>query len=339
MRHFAKIFTVLAGVAGMSAGCANAGAGAAASDDGSAREALAAAGADDVSPECEGIIGYANFATFEMLDAFWPSDLAQRVVTTRSTAPFTTLASLSSVSGMGDFRLQQIEHEARAEEFIDQTCSGIYEELALSAGDATAVVAYVNGVPEVELDGVLSFLINPMARDNLLAGRPFANVGAIAGVAGVGVDTFRALRDAAVSRGPFEALASAVNGLERDVTILRHFDWVDVVTSDTGRLSGMTCFGVDESLLVNGATIRPELADAAEVLAAVTSAVDYADRFDDLTVDPAPGLADLAQRVEGGTFFGCYLRYTPDPWSGINRNFFVDTVTGFGVLTETRWSE
>lgn len=340
MRLSAGLLTVLTSVAAWSVGCTstdvsvNENAGTVAP----ARAALTT-GDVDLAPECEGIIAYANVATFAMLDEFLPSNLAQNIVATRQLSPFTTLKSLSNVSGMGTFRLEQIEHEARAEEYIDAACSGIDEELALSADDATALVNWVNTVSVVELEGVLDFLINPMARDNLLANRPFANVRAIADTAGVGVDTFRALRNAGVLRGPFEELASDVNELNRDVVLLRYFNWVEVVTEGHYHLSGMTCFGVDPSLLVNGATIRPNLADGAEVLAEVSGTVSFANRYHELTVDPAIGLADLADRVEGGSFFGCYLSYTPDPWSGVNRAFFVDTNTGFSVFTETRWSE
>ncbi|HEU4539167.1 MAG TPA: hypothetical protein VFS00_33835 [Polyangiaceae bacterium] len=341
MRLSAGLFTVLAGVAALAAGCAGAGEGASAAAEGGAASARAAltAGDVDLAPECEGIVTYANVASFATLDEFLPSNLAQSIVSARQAAPFTTLKSLSSVSGMGAFRLAQIEHEARADEFVDAACACVYEELALSADDAAALVDWVNAVGVVELEGVLDFLINPTARDSLLAGRPFASARAVADAAGVGVDTFRALRNAAVLRGPFEELASEVTELDRDVALLRYFDWVDVVTEGHYYLSGMTCFGVDPSLLVNGATIRPNLADGAEVLAEVSGTVSYADRYDELTVDPAVGLADLAARVAGGSFFGCYLRYTPDPWSGINRAFFVDQATGFSVFTETRWSE
>jgi len=38
-------------------------------------------------------------------------------------------------------------------------------------------------------------------------------------------------------------------------------------------------------------------------------------------------------------FEGCYISYANDPWSGNNLAFFVDTVSGFSVLTETYWSE
>jgi hypothetical protein len=202
------------------------------------------------------------------------------------------------------------------------------------------LVSWVNAVSVVELEGVLDFLINPMARDNLLANRPFASARAIADTAGVGVDTFRALRNAGVLRGPFEELASDVTELNRDVVVLRYFDWLDVATEGYHyQLNGLTCFGVDPTLLVNGATIRPNLADGAEVLAEVSGAVSFANRYHELTVDPTIGLANLATRVGGGSFFGCYIGFAPDPWSGVNRAFFVDTETGFSVLTETRWSE
>jgi hypothetical protein len=341
MRLSAGLFTVLTSMAAWSAGCAgtdvsvNADAGTVAP----ARAALTT-GDVDLAPECEGIVAYANVASFAALDEFLPSNLAQNIVATRQLTPFTTLKSLSNVSGMGAFRLQQIEHEALAADFIDVECSGIYEELALSHDDAAALVSWVNAVSVVELEGVLDFLINPMARDNLLAGRPFASARAIADTAGVGVDTFRALRNAAVLRGPFEELASAVTELNRDVVVLRYFDWIDVATEGNHyQLSGLTCFGVDPTLLVNGATIRPNLADGAEVLAEVSGAVSFANRYHELTVDSAIGLADLAARVEGGSFFGCYIGFAPDPWSGVNRAFFVDTATGFSVFTETRWSE
>jgi hypothetical protein len=346
MRHSALLFAVLSSVAGLSAGCAGVGEGAGVGeragvgegDIASSRAALTTQDID-VAPECEGILTYANVASFGALDAFLPSNIAQNIVSARSVSPFTTLKALSDVSGVGPFHLELIEHNARSDDFIDAECAGIYEEIALSHDDAAAMVNYVNNVSEAELEGVLYFLINPMTKDNLLANRPFVNVAVIADTAGVGVDSFRALRNAATTHGPFEALAAAATALNRDVTILRHFDWEEAISSDQYYLSGMTCFGIDPALLVNGATIRPQLADAAEVLADVSGAVSYANRYNELTVDPAVGLADLANRIQGGTFFGCYLDYTPDPWSGVNRDFFVDTVTGFGVLTETSWSE
>ena len=51
------------------------------------------------------------------------------------------------------------------------------------------------------------------------------------------------------------------------------------------------------------------------------------------------GMANLDARIAGRTFKGCYIGYADDPWSGNNLAFFVDTVTGFSVLSETYWSE
>ena len=43
--------------------------------------------------------------------------------------------------------------------------------------------------------------------------------------------------------------------------------------------------------------------------------------------------------AEGKAFFGCYVSWAPDPWSGHTLSFFVDTVGGLGVLAETWWVE
>jgi hypothetical protein len=51
------------------------------------------------------------------------------------------------------------------------------------------------------------------------------------------------------------------------------------------------------------------------------------------------GLANLDARIAGRTFKGCYFSFADDPWSGNNVAFFVDTVNGFSVLTETYWVE
>jgi hypothetical protein len=55
--------------------------------------------------------------------------------------------------------------------------------------------------------------------------------------------------------------------------------------------------------------------------------------------DASEGLADLARQVAGQTFFGCHLRFAPDPFSGITRDFFVNTKTGYRVFTEVEFSE
>jgi hypothetical protein len=60
------------------------------------------------------------------------------------------------------------------------------------------------------------------------------------------------------------------------------------------------------------------------VLTQVSSSVSYANRFGDL----GDATAGLVRQVTGASFFGCYLGYPPDPWSGIDRAFFFNTATG-----------
>jgi hypothetical protein len=121
----------------------------------------------------------------------------------------------------------------------------------------------------------------------------------------------------------------------------RHFNWYQIVTNEYRyRLNGMECFGIDPDILPNGTSIRPNLANAAEVRADVVDAVSYANRSGQLPSSVvATGLANLDARIAGRSFKGCYISYSNDPWSGNNIAFFVDTVSGFSVLTETYWSE
>ena len=49
--------------------------------------------------------------------------------------------------------------------------------------------------------------------------------------------------------------------------------------------------------------------------------------------------ANTLTQVSGQQFAGCYYSFAPDPWSGVNRSAFINTKTGYRVLTETRWSE
>lgn len=292
----------------------------------------------DVPPECQGVIDFANVATFATLDEYLPSNVAQNIVTQRLTAPFVTLADLSSVNQVGQARLEQIHAGALSEEFIDVECVGVFDELLVSADDAQAMVTLVNTVSSTELYGYLPDAWN--GATNLLNLRPFTHVSQIAATSGIGPVSFRRLRNAATLARPFEELAAAATALHRDADIFTHFDWYAIVTAQNQYyLHGMTCFGIDPDLLPNGTDIRTELADDEEVYADVEDAVSFANRFDELTIDPAIGLANLESRIEGQTFFGCYISYANDPWSGNNMAFFVDTETGFGVLTETRWSE
>lgn len=292
----------------------------------------------DVAPECQGIIDFVNTASFATLDVYLPSNVAQNIVGHRASAPFVTLADLSSVNQVGEVRLTQIHQGARAEGFVGASCVGIYDELAVSADDAAAMVARVNSASSTELHDYLPNAWN--GAQNLLNLRPFTTVAQISATSGIGPVSFRSLRNAATLTRPFEELAAAVTALHRDADILTHFDWFSLIDDRAYYyLNGMTCFGIDPAYLPNGTDIHEDLATAEEVYLEVTSTLAFADRYDELTLDPAPGLANLQQRIAGGSFFGCYISYANDPWSGNNMSFFVDNETGFGVLTETRWSE
>ena len=292
----------------------------------------------DVAPECQGVIDFANQASFATLDVYLPSDVALNIVGARSVAPFVTLEDLSDVTLVGPARLTQIHGGALAESYIDADCAGIFDELAISADDGAAIVALVNTVSSTQLHDYLPNAWNGAV--NLLNLRPFTSAAQISATSGIGTVSFRSLRNAATLTQPFEELADAATALNRDADVTTRFDWYDALTSSGAySLNGLTCFGVDPELLPNGTDIRANLADAAEVYAEVEDTIDFANRHDELALDPAPGLANLAARIDGGTFFGCYISYADDPWSGNNLAFFVDTETGFGVLTETRWSE
>jgi hypothetical protein len=298
-------------------------------------EALTSADVD-VPPECEGLLTFVNTASFETLDLYLPSDTAANIVGAR---PFSTLEELSAVSGVGATRLTQLHQGATIEGYLTATCVGVYDELAVSADDQAAMVALVNGISDTELHDIMPNAWNGAV--NLLAGRPYATALAISATSGVGPVSFRGIRNASTLSQPFEALADAVNALHRDARMLRHFDWWQELTTAeyAYQLSGMTCFGVDPKYLPNGTVIRPDLATPAEVSQSASQAVAYANRQGGLTVDPAIGLANLSEQTQGKTFFGCYISYANDPWSGNNLAFFVDPVTGYSVLTETWWSE
>jgi DNA uptake protein ComE-like DNA-binding protein len=295
----------------------------------------------DVAPECQGILDYASTATAAQLDAFLPTAVADAIVAGRAGAPYAQLAALLAVPGVGPARAHAITSAARDAGLVGEACAGIVEELALSTEDEAALVDFANTATDDDLraEGIAERTITA-----LIAGRPFAAAGAIAAVRGVGPDTFRALRDggvAAASPGPFDVLADAVNDAGTDVALRTRFDWRAILADQdsAGRLTSATCFGIDEDLLIPGTTVRPDLATSAEVVAAITSAVRWADRGGGIGIDTGPGLADLAARTDGRTFAGCYLRYEPDPWSGVNRQFFVDTAGSFQVFSDLRWSE
>lgn len=292
----------------------------------------------DLAPECQAIIDFVNVATYAKLDEYLPSNVASNIVAARSVSPFVTLADLAAVSQVGDARLTQIYWAASSEEYIDGQCAGIYDQLGVSLDDGAAMVALVNSVSSTQLHGYLPNAWN--GATNLLNLRPFTQVSQISATSGIGPVSFRQIRNAATLARPFEDLAAAATDLDRDAEVTTHFDWYSIVTNqDHHYLASMTCFGIDPELLPNGTTIRSTLADASEVYADVTDAIAYADRYDELSVDPTAGLANLSSLIAGHSFFGCYIGYADDPWSGNNMAFFVDVSSGFGVLTETRWVE
>jgi DNA uptake protein ComE-like DNA-binding protein len=296
----------------------------------------------DVAPECVGILEHVNRDSLAALDAYLPSDVAVRIITRRDSVPFVSLADLLTVPGVGPARLDQIAAGARRAGRLDATCVGVFDELAVSADDERALLDFANMASELALRAAVP---SPAVVPQLLARRPFATLADLAATRGVGPATFRALRNAAIhaaTPGPFDTLAVTLNAAQRDVQIQTRFDWTALLTdrdNEPGYLTHATCFGIDPGLLPDGTTVRDQLADGAEVLTRITNHVQYAVQRSGQAIDVAPGLADLAARTQGRAFLGCNLRYTPDPWSGIDRDFYVDTVTGTGVFAELRWSE
>jgi hypothetical protein len=328
--HSLRSFALLSGIVGLGlvAGCAT--------ETTSAIEGLAVT-QGDVAPACAGILGYVADAPLAGLDSYLPSNVAAAIVARRAQDSFDSLAELSAVAGIGPARLEQIGAAARAAGWIDDACAGVYEELALSAEEAAHILAFVDQASESQLATVAG--ANGQVVPQLLAGRPFATVRDLANARYVGPATLRALRDASTD-GPLELLAADVSANGRDVELATVFGWYQILVDEPGYPAGITCFGIDEALVASlGGEVRPALADSAEVVAEVASAVSYADRFGDLTLDPADGIADLAARTDGHSFAGCYLRYHPDPWSGINRAFFFDPDSSVRVFVETRWAE
>lgn len=318
--------------------------GCAVEEPGEADEAFSAAtsavltkGDTDVPAECQGILTYVNTASLAALDAVLPSNVASGIVARRATQPFFDLIDLSSVSGIAQARLLQIVTAARAGGYLAPGCAGVYEELAVSVDDQNAILAYINTVTPGELQQVVRFQAENTV-PALLAGRPFGTLQALADTYGVALETFRSIRDAAID-SPFDLLADSVNLVDGDSTLTTAFDVFDTLVDQPGRPRGLTCFGIDPALVASfGGTMRSNLANATEVVNQVTSTVSYANRYGQVTGVSA-GLADLGTLVANQTFAGCYQTFQPDPWSGVNRAFFVNTRTGYRVLTETRWSE
>jgi len=296
----------------------------------------------DVAPECQGILAFVNQASFATLDTYLPSNVVHNLVNRRTESPFASLADVSSVSLVGPARLKQIEQGARGQSYIDGDCYGIADGLALSQDDAAAIVKLVNTVSSTELHDILPYAWN--GAQNLLNLRPFTSVDAIANTAGIADVGFRNLRNAATLSRPLEALIEAVNNLpERHggAFMERHFDWwSNLHVGPFHNFQIEECFGI-EPKRVHYATIRPTLADAAEVRANVESIIAEGEA-NGVLLDPAlkaAGLANLAALTEGRSFFGCYYSYSRNPWSNHDAAFFVDTVSGFSVYTDSYWAE
>ena len=295
-------------------------------------------GDTDLAADCQGVLDFANQASYDVLHSFVPSNVAQGIVSRRAVTPFVSIADLSSVSGIADARLHQIGEGARQQGYIAASCAGVYQELAISADDASAMLSFLN---TAATEDIIDSLRASNAEDvgpQLVASRPYTTIDQISTHAGIGPASFRGIRDAAVV-GPFDQLVSAANATPSEVLIRTGFDPIEAIYPDVyGRESSFTCFGMPSAIVAQaGGTQRANLATGAEVLDAVTSAVQQAGT---LPISSAPGLADLAAQVNGQTFYGCVgIGYEPNPWCGLNRSFFVNTVTGYRVFVETGWCE
>lgn len=294
----------------------------------------------DTAPACAGFLTYVNTASFAALDAYLPSNVAQAIVSARATQPFTSVASVVAVNGVAEARLQQLLAAARTASLVGSSCSGIYDQIAVSTAEAASIVELVNQTSREELRGVLAYLINETVVDTLIASRPLASALAISNVSGVGPAVFRTLRNAATFYRPYEELVDAVNQLDHpdaQIRIDRHFEWLPLVTS-AQNFAAMTCFGISPSLLPAGAQNRALLANGNEVVENFAEAVSTADRGD-LELDPHPGYGDLEHRTLSRSFFGCYIDYHPNPWVYDRQTFYVDTQTGWSLLITSHYVE
>jgi DNA uptake protein ComE-like DNA-binding protein len=291
----------------------------------------------DLAPECAGIISYVNTASLTELDSFLPSDVANALVQRRGAHAFTDIADISSVSGVAQARLSLIVAHARAGAFIGPSCAGVYEELSVSADDATAILAFANTATEAELWDVVRTEPDTMA-PLLVSSRPYTTLQQLVNVSGVGPSTFRSLRDAAVFDA-FDDVVERANTLGTDTELKTAFNWYSEASeSGAYHQASKTCFGVPYALVEGYGQLRSNLADATEVMQQVTYAVNYANRYGAVGSSSA-GLAHLATQVAGGQFFGCYISWQPNPWCGYTRRFFVNKDTGYRVLADTWWCE
>ncbi|MFP2956273.1 hypothetical protein ACLEPN_00185 [Myxococcus sp. 1LA] len=300
----------------------------------------------DVAPECQGLLTFVNEQPQSVLSGYITNAVAQRVVDYRSgTAPFSTLAELAAIQNLGSARLKQIEVGARTLGYINNTCAGILDELALSTDDAAALVNLVNTIESSALYALLPYAGS--GATNLLNLRPFTSAQAISEVSGVGPVALRNLRNAATQGYALTALIAVINAQEESLWTSRlsqDFDIEEVMNGahGNGEFQSAYCFGIDPSLFPAGQnwTVRSNLATGTEVYQEIESTIGYADRNEDLPDTLlADGLAELQARTAGGTFKGCFISYGKGPWGGIQVKFYVDTVTGYGILSEQHWVE
>lgn len=296
----------------------------------------------DTAAACAGLLTYVNGAPFAALDAYLPSNVAQNLVSARAVHPFDSVASIVAVNGVAEVRLQQLVTAARINSDLGPTCSGVYDQIATSRDEASAIVAFLNEASREELRGVLAYLINEAVVDNLRARRPFASAAAVAETVGVGPAVFRTLRNAATRYRPYEQLVDAVNASTRpyfEVRIDRHFEWLPLVSGAQG-FRYMSCFGIAPALLPQGAVDRPTLAGGNEVVENFAEAVALADwQGTTLPIDPHPAYGDLEHRTLNRSFFGCYIGYQPDPWTYDRQTFYVDTATGESLLITSHFEQ
>lgn len=306
--------------------------------EGETASAVSTTGDTDLAAECGGVLDFVNQASFTRLDEYLPSNVAQGLVNRRAVAPFTSIADISSVSGIADLRLRQIFQGARIEHYVDDGCAGVFQELAISVDDQSAILTFLNTATTEQIIDALRLPTAETVGPQLVARRPFQYITDVADAPNIGPSSFRGIRDAAVV-GPFDQLVNAVNATPSEVWIRTGFEPIEAMYPEVyGRQSSFVCFGMPSAIVTQaGGTNRPNLATGADVLAAVTNAVQSAGS---LPISSAPGLADLQAQVAGQTFYGCEgIGYEPNPWCGKNRSFYINSVTGYRVFVETGWCE
>jgi len=299
----------------------------------------------DVAPECQGILTFLNTASSATLGTYLPSNVVANLVARRATAPFVSLEDVLGVALVGDTRLAQLETGARAQGFITSSCVGIVDQLAVSTDDAAAIVSFVNTASDTLLYAVLPNAWNGATA--LLGTRPFTTVQAVANTYGIGAASLRNLRNAANIGYSLEMLANAVNATGDGLTAPRlvlNVDVENVVAGayGTDRRTHADCYGYtqDDFPDLSPATFHPGTQPPSTVYSYVDGVVDDAASSGEVPSDViTDGMQDLQSRIAGRAFKSCTFHYEDGPWGGVVVSFFVDTVSGFRVMTRTHWWE